>query len=83
VLESFYEVEPARVAALMRAALALASVIAVDASLLLRALEAYETDRLDFAEAYLVAHAETTGVGEIVSFDRSIDRIASVKRREP
>lgn len=83
MLESFYEVEPARVAALMRAALALASVIAVDASLLLRALEAYETDRLDFAEAYLVAHAETTGVGEIVSFDRSIDRIASVKRREP
>jgi predicted nucleic acid-binding protein len=83
VLESFYEVEPARVAALMRAALALASVIAVDASLLLRALEVYETDRLDFAEAYLVAHAETTGVGEIVSFDRSIDRIASVKRREP
>ncbi len=83
MLESFYEVEPARVAALMRAALALASVIAVDASLLLRALEVYETDRLDFAEAYLVAHAETTGVGEIVSFDRSIDRIASVKRREP
>jgi predicted nucleic acid-binding protein len=83
VLESFYEVEPARVAALMRAALASASVIAVDASLLLRALEVYETDRLDFAEAYLVAHAETTGVGEIVSFDRSIDRIASVKRREP
>ena len=83
MLEFFYEVEPARVAALMRAALALASVIAVDASLLLRALEVYETDRLDFAEAYLVAHAETTGVGEIVSFDRSIDRIASVKRREP
>lgn len=83
MLESFYEVEPARVAALMRAALASASVIAVDASLLLRALEVYETDRLDFAEAYLVAHAETTGVGEIVSFDRSIDRIASVKRREP
>jgi predicted nucleic acid-binding protein len=83
VLESFYEVEPARVATLMRSALALPSVVAADATLLLRALEVYETDRLDFAEAYLVAHAETTGVGEIVSFDRSIDRIASVKRREP
>jgi len=83
VLESFYEVEPARVAALMRAALALPSVVAMDVPLLLRALEVYERDHLDFAEAYLVAHAETTGVGEIVSFDRSIDRIASVKQREP
>jgi len=83
VLESFYDVEPARVAELMRAALALPSIAAVDAALLVRALEVYETARLDFAEAYLVAAAETTGVGEIVSFDRSIDRIDSVSRREP
>ena len=55
----------------------------VKSSLLLRALEVYETDRVDFAEAYLVAQAEATGVGEIVSFDRSIDRIATITRREP
>jgi len=83
VLESFYEVERPGVAILMRSALALASIEAVDPALLLRALEVYETDRVDFAEAYLVAHAEASGVGEIVSFDRSIDRIASVERREP
>jgi hypothetical protein len=29
---------------------------------------------VDFAEAYLVAHAEVSGVSEIVSFDRSIDQ---------
>jgi predicted nucleic acid-binding protein len=40
-------------------------------------------DRLDFAEAYLVAQAEATGVAKIVSFDRSIDRVTSVHRREP
>lgn len=39
--------------------------------------------RLDFAKAYLVAHTEATGVGEIVSFDRSIDRVGTVTRREP
>jgi predicted nucleic-acid-binding protein len=50
---------------------------------LLRALEVYEVDRLDFAEAYLVAQAEATGVAEIVSFDRAIDRVASLSRREP
>ena len=52
-------------------------------SSLLRALEVYEVDRLDFAEAYLVAQAEATGVNEIISFDRSIDRVTTVSRREP
>jgi predicted nucleic-acid-binding protein len=82
VLESFYEVEPARVAELMRAALALSSIEVVDGDLLLRALEVYELERLDFAEAYLVAQAEVTGIGEIASFDRTIDRVKSISRRE-
>ncbi|MCA1675630.1 MAG: PIN domain-containing protein [Actinobacteria bacterium] len=83
VLESFYEVERARVAELMRAAISLPSIATVDPATLLRALEVYEVERLDFAEAYLVAQAEATGVGDILSFDRSIDRVASVMRREP
>jgi predicted nucleic-acid-binding protein len=49
----------------------------------LRALEVYKLERLDFAEAYLVGQAEATGVDEIVSFDRSIERVAPVSRREP
>lgn len=83
VLESFYEVPRARVAELMRAALALTSIEPIDADVLLRALAVYEVDRLDFAGAYLVAQAEATGVGEAVSFDRSIDRVGTVTRREP
>ena len=83
VLESFYEVDRPRVALLMRSALALPTIDTVDSALLLRALEVYETNRVDFAEAYLVAQAEASGVGTIISFDRSIDRITSVKRREP
>jgi len=42
----------------------------------------YETDRIDFAEAYLVACAESTGVGTIASFDRSLDRVATIARVE-
>lgn len=83
MLESFYDVGRERVAEALRAAIALPSIRALDPDLLLRALEVYEVDRLDFAEAYLVALAETTGVGEIVSFDRSIDRVDTVSRREP
>jgi predicted nucleic acid-binding protein len=83
VLESFYEVERTQVAELMRAAIALPSIEVIDVSLVLRALEVYEIDRLDFAEAYLVASAEVTGVGAILSFDRSIDRVQTTSRIEP
>jgi len=71
------------VAELMRAAVALPSIRVTDEPSLIRALEVYELERLDFAEAYLVAQAEATGVGAIASFDRSIDRVANISRREP
>lgn len=83
VLESFYEVERARVAELVRAIIGNSAILVVDEPLLLRALEVYELNRLDFADAYLVACAEASGVGAIASFDRSIDRVATVRRVEP
>jgi predicted nucleic acid-binding protein len=83
VLESFYEAPRARIAQALRSLIAFESVVCVDPALLLRAVEVYEMDRIDFAEAYLVACAESTGVGRVVSFDRSIDRVVSVERIEP
>ena len=67
VLESFYEVKPPRVAAAHALGTSAAIIETVNAALLLRALEVYETDRLDFAEAYLVALTEASGVGAIAS----------------
>jgi predicted nucleic-acid-binding protein len=83
VLESFYDVERTGVAELMRSAIGFPSIETVATSVLLRALEVYELERLDFAEAYLVAQSETTGVREVLSFDCSIDRIKTITRREP
>ena len=83
VLESFYETPRDQVAEAVRSLVAFDSVVCVDPALLLRAVEVYETDRIDFAEAYLVACAETTGVGTVVSFDRSIDRVTTIERIEP
>ena len=83
VLESVYEAPRRQVAEAMRSLVALASVITVDAALLLRTLEIYETDGIDFADSYLVACAESTGVNRVASFDRSIDRIGTVRRVEP
>jgi predicted nucleic-acid-binding protein len=83
VLESFYEVDRAEVARLIRSVLGFRAAVVIDRALLLRAVEVYEVDRLDFSEAYLVASAETTGVNAIVSFDRTIDRVQTVRRLEP
>ncbi len=83
VLESFYEVDSKDVASLARAIVTFPSIVVQDAELLLRALEVYEVDRLDFAEAYLVASAERSGAGRIASFDRSIDRVKTVTRIDP
>ena len=83
VLESFYEVDRTRVAELVRAIVGFPVMVLIDEPVLLRALEVYEVNRLDFADAYLVATAEASGVGVIASFDRSIDRVPTVTRIEP
>jgi len=83
VLESFYEVARPEISEAMRALIVMESVSVVDEPLLLRAVEIYEYDRLDFAEAYLIASAESTGVMQVASFDRSIDHVKSITRVEP
>lgn len=83
VLESFYEAPREQVAQALRSVVAFGSVVSVDPALLLRAAEVYELERVDFAEAYLVACAESTGVGRVASFDRSLDRVGTIERVEP
>jgi predicted nucleic-acid-binding protein len=83
VLESFYEAPRIQVAETIRSLLGLPAILVVDKDVLLRAVEAYEVDRLDFAGAYLVACAESTGVDCVASFDRSIDRVSSIRRIQP
>lgn len=83
VLESFYETPRAQIAGAMRSLLAFDGIVCVDPALLLRAIEVYEVDRIDFAEAYLVACAESTDVSTIASFDRSLDRVTTVTGLEP
>ena len=83
VLESFYEVKRPQVADMLRAALAFPAIQVVDQELVLRAVELYEVERIDFAEAYLVASAERSDIRAVASFDHSIDRVKTVRRIEP
>jgi predicted nucleic acid-binding protein len=80
VLQSFYNVGTPQIAESLRAAFALPSIDVAGLDVLLRTLEIFEHDRLDFADAYLVASAEITGVGAVASFDKAIDRVKSVRR---
>jgi predicted nucleic acid-binding protein len=83
VLESVYEVERERVAELVRAVVGFPAVVVPDEALLLRTLEIYEQYRTHFAESYLAACAEVSGVGVVASFDRDIDRVPTIRRLEP
>ena len=83
VLESYYQAPRRQVAEAMRSLISLPSIVTVDSALLLRAIEIYELDRIDFAEAYLVACAESSGVNRVASFDKSIDRVGTVERVSP
>lgn len=83
VLESFYEVERATLADLVRAVIAFPAIEMQRPGEMLRALELYERQRLDFAEACLVARAEAAGITAIASFDRALDRVGTIDRIEP
>lgn len=82
-LETVYRVERRRIAELLRATMAFPAIVVLDEVLLLRALELYERERLDFVTAYLAAGAERSGVGVVASFYRSLERIESVRLVEP
>ena len=83
VLESFYKAPRKQIAEAMRSLVAMRSMVTVDPALLVRAIEVYEVERIDFAGAYLVACAESTGIRRVASFDRTLDRITTVERIEP
>jgi len=83
VLRSVYDAPRDQIAALLRVVITYRSVVVDDVGVLLRTLALYQVEQLDFADAYLVAVAESTGVGAVASFDRAIDRVGTVTRIEP
>lgn len=82
VLGSFYRVPREQVADLARAIIAFPPIVTDEPQRLLRAIELFERDRLDFADAYLVACAERAPHRTVVSFDRRIGRVDTIERVE-
>ena len=82
VMGSLYRFSRTEVARALRAVIGFNSVVTTDRGLLLRALDIYEAFRIGFPDAYLVASAESSGVGAVASFDKGIDRVGTVRRVE-
>jgi predicted nucleic-acid-binding protein len=84
VLESSYGLKSAEVAPLIRAILATSGLDVLNAPLVARGLEHYETKNIDFIDGYIAAVMEKQGITELYSFDRKhISRIQTISRKEP
>jgi predicted nucleic-acid-binding protein len=84
VLESSYELKSAEVAPLVRAILATSGLDVLNAPLVARALEHYESRNVDFIDGYIAAAMEKLEITDIYSFDRKhISRIHGLARKEP
>lgn len=84
VLESSYRLKSAEVAPLIRAILATSGLDVLNAPLVARGLEHYETKNIDFIDGYIAAVMEKQGITELYSFDRKhISRIQAISRKEP
>ena len=84
VLESGYGLPRARIAHLVRAILATPGIDVVNGALVFRALELYESAKIDFVDGYIAAVMERRGIREIFSFDKKhLSRLSTLERREP
>ncbi len=83
VLQSVYRVPRPQVAALSRALIGSRNIETDDPALLIRAVDVYEHHRLSFADAYLVALAESDPGSSVASFDKGIGKVGTVRRIEP
>lgn len=84
VLESSYGLKCAEVAPLIRAILATSGLDVLNAPLVARSLEHYETKNIDFIDGYIAAVMEKQGITELYSFDRKhISRIQAISRKDP
>jgi predicted nucleic-acid-binding protein len=85
VLQKSYRQDRATIGTLLRSAMQLPAIRVDNLHLLWRSLDLYERRGMDWADAYMVAAAESRGLDRVVSFDRFDSKLdgLSVRREEP
>jgi len=82
VLSSYYQETRQDIARKITVLIYLPS-IKCNKNLILRALEIYQKNNLDWIDAYLSAYALENNLKEIYSYDQDLDKIKKIKRVEP
>jgi len=82
VLSSYYEEKKTDIIEKITALAHLPS-IKCNKKTILTALVLFKKHSIDWADAYLAAYAEESGLQEIYSYDRDLDKIKKIKRLEP
>jgi len=84
VLESYYNLEKARIAEMLKAILSTPGLEVLNGRVVENALQYYSLQNMDFVDAYIVALMQKHKIVGIYSFDKKhLDRITHVTRLEP
>lgn len=84
VLESYYHLEKALIADMLKAILSTPGLDVLNGRIVGKALQYYSLRNIDFMDAYIVALMEKHQIAGIYSFDKKhLDRITHVTRLEP
>ena len=84
VLESYYHLEKARIAEMLKAILSTPGLEVLNGRVVENALPYYSLQNIDFVDAYIVALMQKHKITGIYSFDKKhLDRITHVTRLEP
>ena len=84
VLESYYNLEKARIAEMLKTILSTPGLEVLNGRIVENALPYYSLQDIDFLDAYIVALMQKHKITGIYSFDKKhLDRITHVTRLEP
>jgi len=82
VLSSYYQVEKNKIVKQITTLIHLPS-IKSNKTLILRALDLYDKNNIDWIDAYSSAYAIENNIDKIYSFDHDFDKLKKIKRIEP
>ncbi|MCL4389812.1 MAG: PIN domain-containing protein [Patescibacteria group bacterium] len=82
VLSSYYSLDKQVIIEKVQALIEVKNFI-VNRPVISRALAYYRQSNIDYIDAYLAAYALENNIKDLVSFDKSVDKITDIKRIEP
>ena len=84
VLESFYKLKPSIITELIRAILNTKGLRIKGSDLIEKTLDIYESQKIDFIDAHIIACMQSNHIETLYSFDkRHLSKVGGIRRIEP